>query len=32
MQTPHIQAFIQGAGAVFAGPPDITFWLEISAD
>jgi quinol monooxygenase YgiN len=26
MQTPHIQAFIRGAPALFAGPPDITFW------
>lgn len=31
MQTPHIQAFIQGAAAIFAGPPDITFWHEVSA-
>jgi quinol monooxygenase YgiN len=30
MQTPHIQAFIQGAAAIFAGPPDITFWHDIS--
>jgi len=29
MQTPHIQAFIQGAAAMFAGPPDITFWREL---
>jgi len=31
MQTPHIQAFIQGAAALFAGPPDITFWNDVSA-
>lgn len=31
MQTPHIQAFIQGAAAIFAGPPDISFWHEVSA-
>jgi quinol monooxygenase YgiN len=30
MQTPHIQAFIQGAAAIFAGPPDITFWNDVS--
>lgn len=28
MQTPHIQAFIQGAGALFLGPPEISFWQE----
>ena len=26
MQQPHIQSFIQEAGAFLAGPPDITFW------
>ena len=26
MQQPHIQAFIQQAGAFLAGPPDISFW------
>ena len=26
MQQPHIQAFIQSAGAFLAGPPDISFW------
>jgi quinol monooxygenase YgiN len=26
MQTPHIQAFIASAPALFAGPPDISFW------
>jgi quinol monooxygenase YgiN len=26
MQTPHIQAFKEGARSLFAGPPDITFW------
>ena len=30
MQTPHIQAFIQGAASTFAGPPDISFWREPS--
>lgn len=29
MQTPHIQAFIAAAGALFAGPPEITFWHEL---
>jgi quinol monooxygenase YgiN len=29
MQTPHIQAFIQGARDTFAGPPDISFWHEL---
>lgn len=28
MQQPHIQAFIQKAGAFLAGPPDISFWRE----
>ena len=28
MQQPHIQAFIQKAGAFLAGPPDISFWQE----
>jgi len=28
LQTPHIQAFIASAGALFAGPPDISFWQE----
>ncbi len=31
MQTPHIRAFIQGAAAIFAGPPDISFWNDVSA-
>lgn len=26
MQEPHIQSFIQSAGAFLAGPPDISFW------
>jgi quinol monooxygenase YgiN len=26
MQQPHIQSFIQQAGAFLAGPPDISFW------
>ena len=26
MQQPHIQSFIQEAGAFLAGPPDISFW------
>ena len=30
MQQPHIQAFIQGAGAFLAGPPEISFWHLIS--
>jgi quinol monooxygenase YgiN len=29
MRTPHIQAFIQGAAATFAGPPDISFWHDV---
>lgn len=28
MQQPHIQAFIQTAGAFLAGPPDISFWVD----
>jgi quinol monooxygenase YgiN len=31
MQTPHIQAFIRGAAAIFAGPPEITFWNDVAA-
>ena len=26
MQQPHIQSFVQNAGAFLAGPPDISFW------
>ena len=26
MQQPHIQSFIQAAGAFLAGPPEISFW------
>lgn len=26
MAQPHIQAFIRGAGAFLAGPPEISFW------
>ena len=29
MQTSHLQAFIQGAPALFAAPPDITFWNTV---
>ncbi len=29
MQTPHIKAFIGGAAALFAGPPDISFWDDV---
>ena len=28
MQQPHMQAFIQSAGAFLTGPPDISFWHE----
>ena len=31
MQQPHIQSFIQGAGAFLAGPPDISFWQAATA-
>ena len=31
MQQPHIQTFIQGAGAFLAGPPDISFWHPVGA-
>ena len=31
MQQPHIQSFIQNAGALLAGPPDISFWHAASA-
>ena len=30
MQQPHIQSFIQSAGAFLAGPPDISFWHPVS--
>ena len=30
MQQPHIQSFIQSAGAFLAGPPDISFWHAAS--
>jgi quinol monooxygenase YgiN len=28
MKTPHLEAFIQRAAGLVAGPPDITFWNE----
>lgn len=31
MQQPHIQSFIQSAGAFLAGPPDISFWHPVGA-
>lgn len=31
MQTPHLQAFIREAGAFLAGPPEITFWQDLTA-
>jgi quinol monooxygenase YgiN len=31
MQTPHIQAFIQSAATIFAGPPEISFWHDVSS-
>lgn len=31
MHQPHIQAFIQRAGAFLAGPPDISFWQDAGA-
>lgn len=29
MQQPHIQSFIQGAGAFLSGPPEISFWHPV---
>lgn len=29
MQQPHIQSFIQSAGAFLAGPPEISFWHAV---
>jgi quinol monooxygenase YgiN len=29
MQQPHIQSFIQSAGAFLAGPPEISFWHRV---
>jgi len=29
LQQPHIQAFIQSAGAFLAGPPDISIWHPV---
>ena len=31
MQQPHIQAFIQSAGAFLEGPPQISFWHPVGA-
>jgi quinol monooxygenase YgiN len=31
MQQPHIQSFIQRAGAFLAGPPEISFWHAVGA-
>ncbi|MCC8362144.1 antibiotic biosynthesis monooxygenase [Lysobacter sp. A6] len=31
MQQPHIQSFIQGAGAFLEGPPEISFWHPVGA-
>ena len=31
MQRPHVQSFIQEAGAFLAGPPDISFWSNARA-
>lgn len=31
LQQPHIQAFMQQAGAFLAGPPEITFWHRLPA-
>lgn len=30
MRQPHIQSFIQGAGAFLSGPPDISFWQPVA--
>ena len=30
MQRPHLRAFVQGAGAFLAGPPEISFWQVAS--
>ena len=32
MQQPHIQSFIQRAGAFLAGPPDISFWQPVGPE
>ena len=32
MQTPHIKTFIEAAAGLFTGPPDISFWHELSMD
>lgn len=29
MQQPHIQSFIQSAGAFLVGPPEISFWQPV---
>jgi quinol monooxygenase YgiN len=31
MQTPHLRAFIERAGSLFAGPPEIAFWNAVGA-
>jgi quinol monooxygenase YgiN len=30
MNQPHIRSFIQSASAFLTGPPDITFWRQVS--
>jgi len=32
MQQPHIQSFIQTAGAFLCGPPEISFWQIANSD
>ncbi|HYG67907.1 MAG TPA: putative quinol monooxygenase [Anaeromyxobacteraceae bacterium] len=31
MQTPHLRAFRERAGAYFTGPPEIAFWYAVAA-
>jgi quinol monooxygenase YgiN len=31
METPHLRAFKQRVGELFAGPPDISFWNAVAA-
>ena len=30
MQTPHLQAFMERARALIAGPPELRFWSEVA--
>jgi quinol monooxygenase YgiN len=31
MQTPHLQSFMERAGAFLVGPPELRFWHEVAS-